>query len=53
VTGATAHGKMLAATSANMPPIGWDRVKVSETLGATTVALVGPMVTSLVGITGT
>ena len=30
------------------PPPGWDRVKVSENLGATTVALVAPVDTSLV-----
>ena len=30
----------------SVPP-GWNRVKVSENLGATTVALVAPLVTSL------
>ena len=34
---------MLAVTSA----LGWDRVKVSENLGATTNAPVAPVVTSL------
>ena len=31
-------------------PLGWDRVKVSENLGATLVAPVAPVVTSLVDI---
>jgi hypothetical protein len=35
---------MLVATSA---PLGWDRVKVSENSGATPVAPVAPVVTSL------
>ena len=43
-------GKILAVTSAmvgkNLPPFGWDRVKVSENLGATAVAPVTPAVTS-------
>ena len=38
------HGKMLVATSA---PLGWERVKVSENSGATPVAPVTPVVTSL------
>ena len=45
------HGEMLAATSAMVgricPLPGWDRVKVSENLGATVVAPVAPAVTSL------
>ena len=32
---------------AESAPLGWDRVKVSENLGATWVALVAPVVTSL------
>ena len=44
------HGKMLAATStlvAQSSPFGRDRVEVSENLGATAVAPVVPVVTSL------
>ena len=44
------HGNFLAATSAMVvesAPLGWDRVKVSENLGATSVAPVAPVVTSL------
>ena len=37
----------------NMPSIGWDRVNVSENLGATMVTPIAPMVISLVNITGT
>ena len=32
---------------AESAPLGWDRVKVSENLGATSVAPVAPVVTSL------
>ena len=44
------HWKMLAATSSIMGricPLGWDRVKVSENLGVTTVVPVAPVVISL------
>ena len=44
------HGKFLAATSlmvGRICPLGWDWVKVSENLGATLVAPVAPVVTSL------
>ena len=44
------HRKMLATTSAmvgRICPLGWDRVKVPENLGATGVAPVAPVVTSL------
>ena len=47
------HGKMLAATSAmvgRICPPGWDRIKVSGNLGATLVAPVAPVVTSLQSI---
>ena len=40
------HGDIFGATSAmvgqNLPPLGWNRVKVSENLGATAVAPVAP-----------
>ena len=45
------HGENLGSTSAMVgricPPSGWDRVKVSENLGATAVAPVAPADTSL------
>ena len=45
------HGENLVATSAMVgricPPPGGDRVKVSENLGATAVAPVAPVDTSL------
>ena len=47
------HGKMLAATSAmvgRICPPGWNRVKVSENLGATAVATVAPADTSLIWV---
>ena len=44
------HGENLGSTSAMVgricPPPGWDRVKVSENLGATAVAPVAPVDTS-------
>ena len=45
------HWENLGSTSAMVgricPPPGWDRVKVSENLGATAVAPVAPADTSL------
>ena len=49
------HKENLGSTSAMvgkiaLPPPGWDRVRVSENLGATSVALVDPVDTSLINI---
>jgi hypothetical protein len=44
------HGENLGSTSAmvgRICPPGWDRVRVSENLGATSVAPVAPVDTSL------
>ena len=47
-------GEIFGATSAmlgqNLPPLppGWNRVKISENLGATGVTLVSPVVKSLI-----
>ena len=45
------HGENLGSTSVMVgricPPPGWDRVKVSENLGATAIAPVAPADTSL------
>ena len=51
------HGEIFGATSAIMgricPPLVWNRVKVSESLGATAVAPFAPVDTSLLGNTNT
>ena len=46
------RGEMFGTTSLMLgricpPPTGWNRVKVSENLGATDIALVAPMITFL------
>ena len=45
------HGEIFGATSAmvgqNLSPPGWNRITVSENLGATAVAPVAPAVTPL------